>query len=252
MEPRAKITSSRDSEFSSRFEFDNETYDMVTEDLGTKKCLIITRIYLKGEILSTVTSDYTHLAKLQGLDGKLRSVMERQHESTKTTFMRELSRPEKSKAKYAQEMRAYQTGGDNRAALRTAREALESFPADPFFLSHCGCLTAIVENKSNEGARLCEEAINILRKSKSTDIAFFLPLFYLHLGRACLRGNRKRAAMEAFQEGLKFDAESGELLSAIRMLGIRKRPAIPFLDRGNALNKCVGKFRHKFQNRQVT
>ncbi len=252
MEPKARITSARDREFSSRFVFDNETYDMVTEDLGTSKCKVITRIYLKGEILSTVTSDYIHLAKLPDLDGKLRTIIERQHESTGKTFIKELSRPEKSKAKYAQEIRAYQTGGDNKAALRTAREALESFPSDPFFLSHCGCLTSIVENRSSEGTRLCDEAIKILRKSKSTDIAFFLPLFYLHLGKTYLKSNRKRVAMEAFQEGLKFDSTNGELLSEIKRLGIRKRPAIPFLDRSNPLNKFVGKFRQSLQNRHVT
>jgi hypothetical protein len=132
---------------------------------------------------------------------------------------------------------------NKKAALCTAREALEKFSADPFFLSYCGYLTAIVEGKSREGARMCEEAISILRKSKSTDTVFFLPLFYLHLGKVHLKANKKQPAINAFQEGLKFDSRNRELLSEIKAIGSRKAPVIPFLERSNPINKYLGKLR---------
>lgn len=248
MGSKINISSGRDSEFNSRFQIGNDTYEIGTEDLGIKKCKIITRVYLKGEILSTVSSDYKHLAKHPDLSDKLRTMMEKQHKSARNSFIKEHSRPEKSKAHYAEEMKGHLKDHDNRAALDTARRALERFPSDPFFLSHCGYLTSVVENKPREGTRICEEAIRIMRESESVDKIFFLPLFYLHLGRAYARGRRKKAALDAFQAGLKYDADNRELLAETQGLGIRKRPVIPFFDRRNPVNRYLGKLRHKLKS----
>ena len=149
---------------------------------------------------------YAELAKLPDKSRKLRTMMEEQHKAAVETFIREHSKPQKSKADYAEAIRLDLKDGDKKSALCSAREALVNFPSDPFFLSYCGYLTAIVEKKSQEGTRMCEEAISILRESRSTDIAFFLPLFYLHLGRVHLKAGRKEPAINAFQEGLKFDS----------------------------------------------
>jgi tetratricopeptide (TPR) repeat protein len=245
-----RISSRRDSEFYGRFEIAEKTYEVGTEDLGTGKCRIVTRIYMKGEILFTVTSDYAHLAGHPDLEGKIRALMVKQHESAKTTFITQHSKPEKSKARFAEEMKRHLKDGDSGAALDTARRALDQFPSDPFFLSHCGYLTAVAENKSKAGTKLCEEAISILRKSESTDTIFFLPLFYLHLGRAYMKGNRRKAALDAFQSGLKYDSGNRELLAEIKKLGIREAAVIPFLQRGNPVNIYLGKLRHRIRNRK--
>jgi hypothetical protein len=110
-------------------------------------------------------------------------------------------------------------------------------------------LTAIVENKSREGAGMCEEAISILRKSKSTDTVFLLPLFYLHLGKGHLKSDRKVPAINAFQEGLKLDSCNRALLSEIKAIGARKAPVIPFLKRSNPINKYLGRLRHDLKKR---
>ena len=245
-----RISSSRDSEFHSRFEIGEESYEVGTEDLGIKKCKIVTRIYLKGEILFTVTSDYAHLAGLPDLHEHIRALTAKQHESAKDTFIAQRLKPETSKAHFAEEMNRHLKCRDGRAALDAARRALEQFPSDPFFLSHCGYLTAAVENKPRVGTRLCEEAITILRKSESTDMLFFLPLFFLHLGKAYLKGNRRKAALNAFQSGLKYDSGNRELGAEIKGLGIRKGPVIPFLQRGNPVNIYLGKLRHSIRNRK--
>lgn len=249
-EAGVRISTRRDSEFYGRFEIEEKTYEVGTEDLGVAKSKIVTRIYMKGEILSTVTSDYAHLSGHPDLDEKVRALMVRQHESAKNTFIAQHSKPSRSKAVFAEELHTQLKNGDVRAALETARQALHQFPSDPFFLSHCGYLTAVAENKSRAGTKLCEEALAILRKSESTDMIFFLPLFYLHLGRAYMKGNRKKAALNAFQSGLKYDYDNRELLAEIKKLGIRSGPVIPFLQRGNPVNIYLGKLRHRIRNRE--
>jgi len=249
MGSKIKIISSKGTEFYNKFQFGSETYEVVTEDLGIKKAQIITRIYLKGEILSKTTTDYADQAKLPDNSLKLRTMMDEQHKSAFEKFIREQSKPQKSKAEYAEAIRLDLKDGNKNTALGTVREALENFPSDPFFLSYCGYMTAIVEGKSREGARMCEEAISVLRKSKSTDIAFFLPLFYLHLGKVHLKADRKAPAINAFQEGLKFDSRNRELLSEIKAIGSRKAPVVPFLGRSNPINKYLGKLRYDLKKR---
>jgi tetratricopeptide (TPR) repeat protein len=251
MESKIKITSSSSSEFYNKFQFGNDIYEVVTEDLGVKKAQIITRIYMRGEILSTTTINYADQAKLPDNSLKLRTMMEEQHESAFEKFIREESKPQKSKAEYAEAIRLDLKDGNKKAALGYAREALVNFPADPFFLSYVGYLMAIVEDKTREGAIMCEEAIYILRKAKSADTAFFLPLFYLHLGKAHLMAGRKAPAIDAFREGLKYDPRSRELISEIKASGARKAPVVPFLERSNPINKYLGKLRHELQNRAV-
>ena len=246
---KIKIASGRGNEFYNKFQLGNEAYEVVTEDLGVKKAQILTRIYLKGEILSTTTTDYVYLAKLPDNSLKLKAMMEEQHKSAFEKFIREQSKPPKLKSDYAEAIRLDLRGGNKKAALDSAREALVNFPSDPFFLSYFGYLTAIVEGKSREGAGMCEEAINILRKSKSADTAFFLPLFYLHLGKVHLMAGRKAPAIKAFQEGLKYYPRNRELLSEIKASGARKTPVVPFLERSNPINKYLGKLRYDLKKK---
>ena len=254
MGSKIKITSGREIEFYHKFQFGNDLYEVVTEDLGIKKAQIITRIYLRGEILSITTTDYADTAKLPDSSLKLRTMIAEQHNSAFEKFIREQSKPQKSKpqkskAEYAEVIRLDLKGYNKKAALNSAREALVDFPSDPFFLSYVGYLTAIVENKPREGAIMCEEAIYILRKSRAADTAFFLPLFYLHLGKVHMKANRKEPAINAFQEGLKFDSRSRDLLSEIKAVGLRKAPVVPFLGRSNPINKYLGKLRHDLKKR---
>ena len=248
MGSKIKITSGKETEFYNKFQLGDETYEVITEDLGVKKAQIVTRIYLKGEILSTTTIDYANQAKLPDNSLNLRAMMDQQQKSAVESFIREQSKPQKSKIEYAEAIRL-ELKSNKKAALGSAREALAKFPADPFFLSYVGYLTAIVEGKSREGAGMCEAAIKILRKSKSTDIAFFLPLFYLHLGKVHMKADRKIPAINAFQEGLKFDSRNRELLFEIKAIGSRKTPVIPFLGRSNPINKYLGKLRYDLKKK---
>ena len=140
--------------------------------------------------------------------------------------------------------------GEGRAALTSTQEALESYPSDPYFLSHYGCLLATVERRPSDGVRLCEEAIKLLSRSMPEEVEFFYPIFYLNLGKAHLGANKKTKAMEAFKEGLKFAPRNAELLSELDRIGKRKPPVLGFLDRSHPVNIMLGRLRHKMTARK--
>lgn len=245
MDSRINVTSNRYGEFNNKIEISGQTYDVQTEDLGIKKAKIITRIYSKGQIISTTTSDYFHLVKLPDLNDRIARLMANQHKTVIDSFVKEQTVPEKSKGQYAEEMKDYLSKGNKEAALKEAREALERFPYDPFFLSYCGYLIAEVENNPREGWKTCEEAIKGLKNSKTMDTAFFFPIFYLNLGRAYLKADRRKPAVKAITEGLKFSPNNAELLELMKGLGQRKSPVLPFLDRSHPLNVFLGKLRYR-------
>lgn len=246
MKSEINIASAHHDEFVSRFRIGDETYEAATEDRERKR-EIISRIYLKGEILSTLTSGYSHLSKLPNLREKLRTMMEKQHRSAIESFVNKYLSLRKTAAQYVEEIRDRLKVGDMRAARDVAGRGLENYPSDPFLLSYCGYLIAVVDRKPKEGTLMCDRAIGVLKRSTTVDSVFFLPLFYLHLGRAYLRGERKKAALKAFGSGLKYDHTDKDLLSEIESLGIRKRPVVPFLKRSHPLNKHLGRLRHKLR-----
>ena len=194
MKSEINISLSHQDEFISRFSLNKELYDCGTENLA-RKFKIVTRIYLRGEICHSATSDYAHMAKFPKLQEKVAAMMEKQHRSAIESFLRKRSDSKKTRAEYAEEVREILKGGDRTVALDVVKKALECFPSDPFFLSYCGYLVSVVEKRPKEGIVMCERAIDILKKSGSADSVFFLPIFYLNLGRACLRGGRKKSCL---------------------------------------------------------
>lgn len=237
---KINIVSGFAQEFNSNFTVDNVTYHVQTEDMGTKTCKIVSRVYQKGEVVLTRKSDYSHLTSLKDYVEKLKTFMESQHKATIDNFIKGMSQKQKTKSDYFEEAKKLLRKGSGKAALKTLREALEKFPSDPFLMSYYGCLVAVVENDPEEGIRICREALAGVRDSLPFGSEFFFPVFYLNLGRAYLKGNRKAEAVEAFQEGLKNEPENHDLLWELRKLGKRKSPPIPFLHRSNPVNKYIG------------
>ena len=228
-------------EFSTDVKADNITYHVQTEDMGLKTCKIISKVYLKGEVVLSRKTDYAHLVKLEKYAQKLTTLMENCHKTTIDLFLKEKAREKKSKSEYFEDVKQLLRKGSGKEALKTLREALEKFPGDLFFLSYYGCLVAVSENNAKEGIRICKEALAKFKISSAVGSEFFYPIFYLNLGRACLKGGSKTEAVSAFQDGLKHDPENHDLLWEIKKLGKRKQPPVPFLDRGNPVNKYIGK-----------
>jgi tetratricopeptide (TPR) repeat protein len=234
------ITSGHKHELSSNISVDNVTYHVQTEDMGRKTCKIITNVFLKGEIIASRKSDYAHLVKLKDLDARLSDLMDKHHKSVIAGFIADQSKKQKLKAEYFSEVQQLLRRGKGRQALDTLREGLESYPTDAFLLSYYGCLIAIVENNTKDGITICETAITALKISMPFGSEFFYPVFYLNLGRAYLKAGRKAEALKAFQQGLKSDPENNDIQWEMRKLGSRKKPPVPFLKRGNPINKYIG------------
>ncbi|HEX6158932.1 MAG TPA: hypothetical protein VF111_02120, partial [Thermoanaerobaculia bacterium] len=57
------------------------------------------------------------------------------------------------------------------------------------------------------------------------------------------KGDRKKA-FEVAEQGLKVAPESEYLTRTRAALGVRSRPALPFLDRTNPINVSLGQARH--------
>lgn len=237
---RINIVSKHLPEFSSNISIDNVTYHVQTEDMGKKTCKIITNIYLKGEVVLSKQSDYSHLVKHKDINSKLGSVMEKQHRSAIDQFLKEQSRKQKMKSEYFDEVQQLLRRGNGKSALNTLRHAIEKFPLDPFLLSYYGCLVAIVEDNPTEGIKICRDALNRLNTSIPFGSEFFYPVFYLNLGRAYLKAGNKSEAIAAFQDGLKNDPENHDILWEMKKLGSRKKAAVPFLHRSNPINKYIG------------
>ncbi len=247
--PEIRLTSKLSPEFSSNITVNNITYHVQTEDMGIKTCKIITNIYLKGEVVFKMKSDYAHLAKLKDFSARLASVMEKQHKSATGQFVAEKTVKPKLKSEYFGEIQQLLRGGDGKSALNTLKHALDTYPGDPFFLSYYGCLISVVEDNPKEGIKICEDSIRTLEGAVPFGSEFFYPIFYLNLGRAYLKGNRKKDAVQSFQSGLKSDPDNRDLLWEIKKIGERKKPPLSFLSRSNPINKYIGLLLYKSQGK---
>lgn len=102
-------------------------------------------------------------------------------------------------------------------------------------LSYFGLCLALVQKKYKAAADLCKRAI---------DLEFYNGDHYVNFTRVyMLVGNRKKA-IETAEAGLKIAPEHEGLIQVRRELGVRSRPAVPFLDRSHPINVSLGQARH--------
>ncbi len=226
-------------EFSSNIVVDNVSYHVQTEDIA-KTHKIITHIYMKGEIVFSQETSYSHLAKLKDFKAKRDALMESQHKTVMAVFIKEHEEKQKLKPEFFKEVRQLLKRGNGKSAMEVLEDALRKFPSDPFLLSYYGCLLAVVRNKPKEGVKICRDAIARLDSSMPFGSEFFHPAFYLNLGRAYLKDGNKKDAVGAFTAGLKSDPQNRDILWEMKKLGKRRKPAMPFLSRENPINKYIG------------
>ena len=98
-------------------------------------------------------------------------------------------------------------------------------------LSYFGLCLALVQKQYRQAIELCKRAI---------DLEFYNGDHYANLARVYVaQGNRKKA-VDTADQGLKLMPEHEGLLEVRKELGIRARPAVPFLDRANPVNVSLG------------
>ena len=103
------------------------------------------------------------------------------------------------------------------------------------YYSYLGYGIALREKRVREGLQLCRHSVKV---------EFYQADNYHNLARTCLLARQRSGAVRAVLDGLRIDPHHLGLLALRKELGIRGRPVLPFLDRGNALNQLLGRLRH--------
>lgn len=102
-------------------------------------------------------------------------------------------------------------------------------------LSYFGLCIALVQKRYKDAIELCKRAI---------ELEFYNGDHYANLARVYLAAGNRKKALETVEAGLKIHPEQEALLAVRRAVGVRARPAVPFLDRKNPINVTLGQQRH--------
>jgi len=102
-------------------------------------------------------------------------------------------------------------------------------------LSYFGLCVALVQKKYKSAIDLCKRAL---------ELEFYNGDHYINLMKVYVAAGNRKKALESVESGLKLHPEDEALLNARRSLGVRARPAVPFLDRSHPINVTLGQARH--------
>mgnify|MGYP001574659735 CR=1 FL=1 len=116
-------------------------------------------------------------------------------------------------------------------ALRIFDEDL-LFTLSPVAMSYYALCLAAMEGNYDKAISLCLTA---------AEKEFYNPEIYHNLGKIFLLNGQKTLAIKAFRKGLKFDGGNHTLIDEVRRLGLRRKPIISFLARGNFVNRLLGR-----------
>lgn len=118
-------------------------------------------------------------------------------------------------------------GTDNAPPIRS--------PKDAAGLSYFGLALALVKKEYKAAIELCKRAI---------DLEFYNGDHYANLTKVYLAAGKRKQAVDTADSGLKLQPDNEQLLAARRALGVRSRPAVPFLKREHPINVSLGQQRH--------
>ncbi len=104
------------------------------------------------------------------------------------------------------------------------------------FYAYLGYGIARYQGQQQQGIQLCQRAV---------ETELYQPEGYYFLARTQLLAGDRRAAFDVIERGLEVDSANIELLALKDELGKRRPPVLPFLARGHALNRWLGKIRHR-------
>ena len=102
-------------------------------------------------------------------------------------------------------------------------------------LSYFGLCIALVQKKYKTAIDLCKRAL---------ELEFYNGDHYVNLMKVYVAAGNRKKALESVEAGLKLHPDDEALLDARRSLGVRARPAVPFLGRTNPINVSLGRARH--------
>ena len=102
-------------------------------------------------------------------------------------------------------------------------------------LSWFGLCVALVRKEYKPAVDLCQRAISL---------EFYNGDHYANLSRVYAAAGKRKKAVEIADQGLKVARDHPYLRGVRKSLGVRARPAVPFLDRTNPINVSLGQSRH--------
>ncbi len=104
------------------------------------------------------------------------------------------------------------------------------------FYSFLGVAVARCEGRKRDGVELCRYAVRLQPRSVEN---------HLNLASVYLIARNRRAALRSIRRGLKLAPAHSELLELAAQVGVRRRPVVFFLPRSAALNRLLGRWRHR-------
>lgn len=125
------------------------------------------------------------------------------------------------------------------ATARRYLSAAVTRERSPNHLSQYALALAAHTKDIDQSIALCQEAVKQDPKN---------PDHFLRLGTIYLVANRKKEALRIFRLGLRV-GKNPNISRWLQVLGDRKKPVLPFLERSNPLNKYLGKLRMSLTGR---
>jgi Flp pilus assembly protein TadD len=119
------------------------------------------------------------------------------------------------------------------AAIELERR-LGDGPPQARYLSLYGVCLSAVARRRRRGVQFCREALGLEQ---------YNPDMYCNLGRVLLAAGRRKEAHQTLLRGLRIQSDHREIIRALKEMGIRRRPVLPFLARANPLNVLLGRMR---------
>jgi len=127
-------------------------------------------------------------------------------------------------------------GGEANKALPYLQAALDQEPSNAFYISYVGVAVAANDQKWADAEELCRSAIRMNRRQAQ---------LYLNLAEIYVAADRKQDAADTLIRGLRYSPHDLRLKIALDRLAIRRPPVLSFLPRTHALNRHLGKLRHR-------
>ena len=121
-------------------------------------------------------------------------------------------------------------------AVGKFKVALERDKYNPYYISFLGLAIARAEQKWVEACELCERAVQVRPKEIQ---------FHLNLAEVCALAENRGKALDVLDKAMLLFGNDSRLKRARKKVDSRRAPLLPFLDRGNFLNRGLGRLRHR-------
>lgn len=123
--------------------------------------------------------------------------------------------------------------GRREEAAETFRRVVETGSSDPRHLSYHGLMLAAREHEERAGLELCERA-TLLRPEDQA--------MHVNLARARNAVGRRAWAVTGLRRALESVSDREPILAELDRLSPRRHGPLTFLDRGNPINRTLGRF----------